>query len=345
MTTKIAEIVTDATKILIIQADNPDGDSLGSALALEAILGDMGKECFMYCGVDMPGYLRYMTGWDRVTGELPAQFDASIIVDASTMTLLEKMQESGKQGLVAGKPCIVLDHHETVENVVPFATVLLNDPTVSSTGELIYNLANELDWPLKSAGIFIMSAVLGDTQGLSNSLTSPATYRLMADLTEKGVDRHTLEEQRREYAKMPPEIFSYKAKLIERTEFHLDGKLAIVTIPQSEIVQYSPLYNPAPLIQTDMLQTSGIGVAIVLKHYDDGKVLGAIRCNAGYGLAADLAEHFGGGGHTFASGFKLQNNKDIDKVKQDCISKADELMRDLLQDNTNATIQHTYSTD
>jgi bifunctional oligoribonuclease and PAP phosphatase NrnA len=63
---RLGEIVDAARKIVIVQADNPDADSLGSALALEHILGDLGKEPYLYCGVDMPGYLRYMSGWDRV---------------------------------------------------------------------------------------------------------------------------------------------------------------------------------------------------------------------------------------------------------------------------------------
>ena len=122
-----------------------------------------------------------------------------------------------------------------------------------------------------------MSSILGDTQGLSNELASPLTYRLMADMIEAGVDRPALEELRREFGKMPSEIFRYKAALINRTEFSTDGRLAHVTIPQEEINQYSPLYNPAPLIQGDLLQTTGVAVAIVFKTYSDGRVTGAIR--------------------------------------------------------------------
>src|ERR1700726_1357655 len=124
----IKEIIDQSKKIVIVQADNPDADSLGSALALEHILGDLGKEPLLYCGVDMPGYLRYMSGWDRVERDLPKQFDASIIVDASTMTLLEKLTASGQKGLLASQPCVVLDHHQTVDNEVPFASVMINDP-------------------------------------------------------------------------------------------------------------------------------------------------------------------------------------------------------------------------
>src|SRR5688572_3733202 len=78
---QIREILDAARRVVVLQADNPDGDSLGSALALEQILGDMGKEPVLYCGVDIPAYLRYLQGWDRVVKDLPSQFDAAIIVD------------------------------------------------------------------------------------------------------------------------------------------------------------------------------------------------------------------------------------------------------------------------
>jgi phosphoesterase RecJ-like protein len=197
---RIKEIIDKAQKIVIVQADNPDGDSLGSALALEHILGDLGKEPHLYCGVDMPVYLRYLEGWDRVQTELPKQFDASVIVDASTMSLLEKLEQSGYKGALAGKPCLVLDHHAEVENEVPFAEVILNDHEGSSSaGELIYNLARQLEWPLSvPAQTCLMTAILGDTQGLSNQLARPRTYRAVADMIEAGVDRPSLEEARRE---------------------------------------------------------------------------------------------------------------------------------------------------
>src|SRR6185312_14719386 len=171
---QIKSIIDKAERIVIVQADNPDADSLGSALALEHILGDLGKEPLLYCGVDVPTYLRYLDGWDRVTSDLPDKFDASMIVDASTMSLLERLTEAGYQKRLASKPCVVLDHHASVENEVPFATVLLNDhANGSSAGELVYRLASQLKWPLSiDAQTCLMTAILGDTQGLSNQLAS-----------------------------------------------------------------------------------------------------------------------------------------------------------------------------
>jgi phosphoesterase RecJ-like protein len=325
---QIKQIVDKAKKVVIVQADNPDADSLGSALALEHILGDQGKDPHLYCGADIPTYLRYLNGWDRVQKDLPKKFDASIIVDASTMSLLERLVQSGQKDWLAAKPCIVLDHHAAVDDVVPFATVMLNDhKNVSSAGELIYRLAGQLEWPLSvEAQTFLMTAILGDTQGLSNQLARAETYRIMASMVEAGVDRPELEESRRESSKMTQEIFKYKAVLMARTDFAAEGKIAWVMVPQLEINRYSPLYNPGPLVQNDMLQTTGVQAAIVFKRYDDGRITAAIRCNPGAGIAADLAQKFGGGGHAFASGFKVTDGRPFDEIRTECLKLATELL-------------------
>lgn len=344
---KLQTLISESQKIVVIQADNPDGDSLGSALALESLLESLDKKVFLYCGVGIPQYLHYMQGWSRISSVLPSQFDLSIIVDTSTITLLQHLVDAGQQGWIASRPCIVLDHHAESDNTTNFATLTINDPVKSSTGELIYALAQQLDWQIDTTtGEYIMTAILGDTQGLTNDNATADTYTIMADLIKSGVSRTLLEELRRDYAKMDPRIFKYKAELIRRTEIIADGRIAIISIPQEEINTYSPLYNPAPLIQNDMLQTSGVMLAIVLKYYDDGKILGAIRSNYPAPVASELAVHFGGGGHPHAAGFKLVNARPINEIKSECISIATGLLDKLaIKDNSDETIQHAYSTD
>lgn len=324
---KISKIINEAQNVLVLQADNPDADSLASSLALEQILEEMGKNVQLYCAVDMPSYLKYLQGWDRVSNEFAEVFDASIIVDASTMTLFEHMeQDKRKVKQIASKPVIVLDHHETVENEMPFENVLLNDPEKSSTGELIFMLATKLSWPVdKVSAEFLMTAILGDTQGLSNELTSSDTYRVMAKLVDSGADRPKLEEQRKELSKMSQEILKYKARLIERTKFKLDGKLALTVIPHEEIIKYSPIYNPNALIQGEHLQTENVRISIALKSYNDGKITASIRCSSDTPFAAEIAEKFGGGGHKYASGFKVITSKPVDDVIIEVISAAAQL--------------------
>ncbi len=327
MQENIQDAISAAQRIVVIQADNPDADSLGSALALEHILGELKKDALLYCGVNVPEYLRYMDGWGRVVDNLPSQFDLSIIVDASTYTLLERLEKSGQFAWVKSKPCIILDHHATVEKKLDFTDLQIVDETVASTGELIFHLSVSLGWRIsQEAAEHLMSSILGDTQGLTNDLTKSTTYRVMADLTELGAHRPRLEELRREYGKMPEKIYSYKGELIKKTEFFASGKIALVHIPQPEINEYSPLYNPAPLIQFDMLQVRGVALAIVLKSYDDGRVTAALRANNGYPVAAKIAEHMGGGGHDYAAGFKITDGRSYTDVKESCIQFALELL-------------------
>ena len=184
----IADILSSAKRVVVLQADNPDGDSLGSALALEQILGDMGKEPILYCGVDIPQYLRYLPGWDRVTSDLPNQFDASIIVDTGADSLFENLGKSGQKGRIKAKPVIVIDHHAT-EASIDFADVILS-PTAVATGEVIYELAQQLDWPLNMAAKQMLStAIMSDSLGLVTEATSARSIRIIATLFRVAMER------------------------------------------------------------------------------------------------------------------------------------------------------------
>lgn len=339
MQEKIKELIENAQHIVVVQADNPDADSLGSALALEHIIGDLGKDVSLYCGVDIPTYLRYLPGWDRVQKDLPKQFDLSIVVDASTYTLLEQLEKTRQLMWLKSKPSIVLDHHATVEKPLDFATATIIDTAVASTGELIFVLAKHCNWTLTAEPAeHIMSSILGDTQGLSNSLTTAGTYRAMAELVELGANRPKLEDLRREASKMAPIIYKYKGELIKRTELAAEGQIAHVTVPQADINEYSPLYNPAALVQHDMLQINGVCVSIVFKTYDDGHSTAAIRTSNGTPIAGQLAEHMGGGGHDYAAGFKVIGGKPFNEIKSECLAYATNLLANLTRNATDENL-------
>ena len=88
MYSKFRDFLQDKAKICVIQAENPDGDSLGSAIALDYLLND--KEMSLYCPVDIPKYLRYFADWSRVTNEFDFKADGYIIVDTEERKILVK---------------------------------------------------------------------------------------------------------------------------------------------------------------------------------------------------------------------------------------------------------------
>jgi bifunctional oligoribonuclease and PAP phosphatase NrnA len=323
---KFRELMQSARRILIVQADNPDGDSLGSALALEQILGDLGKEPLLYCGVDIPSYLTHLPGWDRVSREVPHQFDMSIIVDTSADSLLGNLAKSGQRQWIAAKPCIVIDHHD-VDMTIPYASVVCNHHEAVATGEAIYELAKQLDWPLNlDAKNMLAVSILADSLGLTTSATSARSIHIIAELVEAGVSIPDLEERRREMMRKSPELVHYKGELLQRIEYFANNRVATVTIPWEEIEKYSPSYNPSVLVIDDMRLTTRTDVAIAFKLYDDGHVTAKIRCNYGRGIANDLAQHFGGGGHPYASGFKVTDGRPFNEIKSECIATAAELL-------------------
>lgn len=322
---QIKQIIDDAQSIVIIQADNPDGDSLASALALEAILGDLGKQPHLYCGIDMPSYLRYLPGWDRVTNELPKKFDASIIVDTSNDSLLEQLAKTGQRQWIASKPCVVLDHHD-VEANISYATVICNQPVVS-TGELIYELADQVGWKLNlEAAKMIAVSIMSDSLGLITDATSARSIRIISELVEQGVSLPQIDSARRNLMRKSPSLIRYKGQLLGRIEYQLDDRLATVDIPWKEIEQYSPLYNPSMLVIDDMRMTEKTALAIAFKIYKDGKITAKIRANYGWPIAGDLAKQFGGGGHNYAAGFKITDGRSLAEIKTTCLKLAAELL-------------------
>ncbi len=314
---KLQYEINAASSIIIIQAENPDGDSLGSALGLEEILGDAGKDVILYCPVDIPKYLRYIKGWDRVTDEWPKKFDLALIVDTASATLLERAIISIQKSQLERVPVFILDHHQT-EGDIPFPSTAITDPTCVATAELIVDIANALQWSINTqAAENLAIAVLSDSLGLTTPNTSAKSVLTLAQLVKAGAELSRIEGRRRELMKKSAEILKYKGKLIDRIEYCVDGKLALVHIPWSEIEQYSDRYNPSVLVLDEMRLVEGVHIAVAIKSYPDGKITGKIRCNPNTPIAETVAGYFGGGGHLYAAGFRTYDS--FDSVKTELI--------------------------
>jgi phosphoesterase RecJ-like protein len=343
MEKKIQDIINQAEDIVVIQADNPDADSLASALALEQILGDMGKKVQLYCGVNIPTYLRYLEGWDRVQDLLPVKFDASIIVDTAALSLLEKLQDSNSLGWLKSKPCVVIDHHIEAKPTIDFADVTYLEKAVSA-GELIYELSGKLKWKRnQSANNFIAVSILSDSLGLTSEGTSARSIEIISELVGQGVSIPSLEAARRATQKKSPGLLSYKAQLLDRVEYSSDGRVAHISIPWEEIEKYSPEYNPSMLVIDEMRQVTGVEIAVGFKTYPDGRITAKLRANYGSAVAADTAKHFGGGGHPYAAGFRVTDGRPFNEIKAECIKTALELLDTLKKDTDDETLQHTYT--
>jgi bifunctional oligoribonuclease and PAP phosphatase NrnA len=331
--TKLTEYFAGKKHIVIVQGDNPDGDSLASSLALETLLYEQGIDSTMYCSVDVANHLRYLNGWERCVRQLPTDFDGWILVDCAYLRLLDNSTRSGDLGVLKSKPLLIIDHHDSPSDI-DFASAVVCDPQSGATGQVIYNIASLLGWNVnKSVAEYMAVSILADTLGFNsdflNGNSSP--LRIVAELVDKGVNLGELNEKRLKQFQISPEIFRYKAALMQRVEFHMDNRIATIDIPHDEIKEYSMHYNPTVILD-DARMVEGLAVAIGFKCYEKAgsivRITARIRCGFGYAIARDIAQHFpDGGGHIYAAGFKIEGkNLDLQEIKNQTIQKAIELL-------------------
>lgn len=322
-----SDFLKDKHKICIIQAENPDGDSLGSALALDYLLKD--HDISLYCPVEIPKYLRYFDDWSRVSIEFDFNADGYIIVDTAAEVLLSKLlEDSAIKNRLYTAPVFVLDHHETDDNLdFPHQGLI---QTLPACADLIYKIAteqhllsdnyNSLSEEEKArettACTYLYYAILSDTLGLVSESTTADTFQVIADLVSRGINVAELDEHRRDFSKKTPRILDYKADLIKRVEYYLNGTLATVYIPWEDIQEYSDEYNPNVLILEELRTVEGIEIAVAIKTYPDGKITGKIRTFGDHPYADKIATYFGGGGHPYAAGFRTYDLSYEDAVHE-----------------------------
>lgn len=326
MYSKFTDFIKDKDSLCIIQAENPDGDSLGSAIALDYLLE--GKNVSLYCPVDIPKYLHYFADWSRVTNDFNFQADGYIIVDTAAEVLLSKLlDDPAIRNRLYSAPVLVLDHHETPDDIdFPHENIIEPRPACA---DLIYHVAKDQKMHIsKQAAEAIFQAILSDTLGLTSQSVTAETFITAAELTQLGAKISELEERRREFMKKSPRILDYKADLIKRIEYSLDGALATVHIPWDDIREYSDEYNPNVLILEEMRLVEGVRVAVAVKTYPDGKVTGKIRTAPDAPVADKIAGYFGGGGHPQAAGFRTYDTN-YEEVVHDLVKIIPELANDV----------------
>jgi len=330
------EMLENSKNVVVMQADNPDGDSLASALALESLLEDAGKKVYLYCAIDMPEYLRHLEGWDRVEKEFPSNYDLAIVVDTGVWKLFGNFEQKYGRFKLPKEKLIVIDEHDTEHSLE--AALDIHDIKAISSGQIIYELAAESGLVIsKLTAEFIASSILSDTLGLtsSNLKDNPRPFTIMADLVNLGVDVSVLQERRLERMKISSDILNYKGELLQRIEYYGDGKIATITIPYDELREHSQELNPTIVLDEARL-VDRVGITIGFKQYvSQGRlvrVTGRIRCNKGFEIADKLASIFeDGGGHSYASGFKIEgDNLNFEEIKTKVIQNAERLLNEII---------------
>jgi phosphoesterase RecJ-like protein len=298
---ELNHLITGAQTILLLQPDSPDGDSLGSGLGLEEILGDLGKEVVMYSYKEPEPYLRILEGWDRVSQNFPKAFDLTILVDTGAPSLIKSAIEHHFAAMTA-KPFVIIDHHTSRQAFGFTVTEFVTEAVAAA--EYITQIALDLKWPINEhAAGKLASAILSDSLGLTTSGTTAHSVQMLAELTARGANLHELYKAKKQASAITPDLLHLKGKLLQSVEFFADGALAIAEITPDMCERYKDIAEPYTLILNEMQWTKGVELVAVFKNYGT-KINVPLRSTTQ--AAAPIAEHFGGGGHPNAAAYRTE---------------------------------------
>lgn len=323
---EISRTIQGADSVVLLTHIHPDGDALGSLIGFACILETLGKKVFCYLEEPVSCLFTFLPGIDRVQTSLQK---LSAFVDENSDVIAVSLDSGdsdrlgkNKETLLQIKPFLVIDHHRSHKNYGDFRWV---DPECSSTGEMVYELAQHLHSNISYECAWnLYVAICTDTGSFRYESTSSRTLRIAADLVEIGVK--------------PAEISGYvynnytieRIKLMEMVlgtlTLYDSDQLAFIHVTEEMFLRSSALPEDVDGFIDYARSINCVKVAVFIKEGKKGLVSVSLRAK-GECDVAEIAQSFGGGGHRNAAGFRF-SDKSSDQVRQIVLSTLTEAMQE-----------------
>lgn len=297
----LAAQIAQASRILILTHINPDGDAIGSLLAVWHMLAGMGKQALPLASSPLPGYTTWLPGVEHVQVYRPGMAlpttDLVFMVDTATLARIGRIYDDHAQAL-AELPTVIVDHHVTNDGA---GLVNLIVPGAASTCELLTELFEAMHAPISpDMATCLLMGIITDTQSFQTSATTALSLRVAAGLLERGANQNRV--VREVYFGLPHS----SAELIGHAliELRRDGPLAWASVTQ-EMMRDTGAEDEAVDELVRMIQRiAGVRVLVVFKERQDGSTKLSLRSVQPINVA-QLAKRWGGGGHAQAAGATL----------------------------------------
>jgi phosphoesterase RecJ-like protein len=301
---EVAALFHPGQRICLTTHVNPDGDGLGSEVALVHLLRDRGIEVSITNPTPTPRRFAFLfeaiPGVDRSSQAVKElrRADAILVVDIADLSRLGILGETVRD---RGVPVGCIDHHLSVGLLPPGPRLV--DATAAATGELIALMARELGWVMSpQAARALYVALVTDTGGFRFSNTHPRTLRIAADLLEVGVDPEQVYLD--VYANAPIGRPRLLAEVLQTLVVEPEFGLAWVTVPPGALDRHDVDPDDLDGIVEHARSIEGVRLALLFREMSGGRVKVSLRSVGSVDVAA-LAARFGGGGHSKAAGVAL----------------------------------------
>ena len=297
----IVEVFRRAQSFLVLSHPGPDGDAVGSTLALAHFLEALGKKQVMCVNDDpVPRTYRWLSGAKRIVRTdacPPVSADMVVLIDVSRRDRVG----NAAQVIPDSRPVVVLDHHLEQR---PEGDLNFVDPTRSSVGEIVADLfeAAGLQMSLEAAQCAYV-ALVTDTGGFSYTNTTPRCHRIAARLLEAGVDAAGVSA--RVFDTMSVPKFDLLRRVVQRMQRDVDGRLAHTYLKMQDMDEASAGIEDLDGLANFARNIEGVVVGAMFRELAPKETKVSLRARPPFNCAQFL-ERFGGGGHAGAAGATLE---------------------------------------
>ena len=283
----------------------PDGDSIGSLLALGEALQDAGKRVFMFSPNKIPAAYAFLHGADRVLHELiDLKKDiTNVVLDCSDIERLGMFKET----VLGSRVIINIDHHVTNQL---FGTANLVDTEAAATGEIIFRLLRQIEFPISSSiAKSLYVAISTDTGSFKYENTTPVTHRIIADLLEHDIKPAVISQ--RIFDEKPLRFFMLLRDALSTLELYKDGQIALMTLSEDILKRNGASSDDLEGIVNFTRNIEGVELGILFYLGKDEQVKVGFRSKTLD--VSKLAGRLNGGGHSRAAGCRLQGEYEQQK--------------------------------
>ncbi|MDJ0953959.1 MAG: DHH family phosphoesterase [Acidimicrobiia bacterium] len=295
---KAAAALQSAETVVTMGHIGPDGDSLGSMLAIAAGAANAGKRAYATFGEPfvVGKQFAYLDQSLLVPPtEVPEEVDVAVVVDTSVPDRLgSALPIVTRAGIV-----IVVDHHLSQDGEL--GDILVIDTSAGAASQVVYRLLTELGWPLDgNIATALYTGIVTDTGRFQYSATSPEIHRITAALLEAGVEpavvgRHVYEES-------PFGYLHVAGAVLARAQLDAERRLVWSLLTREDLAEEQLRYEDADGLIDLIRIAEESDVACLLRELGDGKFKGSLRSRGRVDVSR-IAGLFGGGGHHNAAGF------------------------------------------
>ena len=297
---EIAQVLRGEESFLVLSHVRPDGDALGSEIAMGLALRQLGKRVKVWNEEGLLEKFSFFPGGEIVTPppNEPVDFDVVLALDTATR---QRLGDNCLAAVGKSRLWINIDHHASNPR---YGDLVHIDSTAPATGQILFELLWSEKLPLdKQIAENLFAAISTDTGSFQYPQTTARTFEIAADILRCGIDVGRLSQQL--YESYPRRRIELLRVLLDRMHFAADGKVAYFSLPLATANQLGVIPEDNEGLIDHLRAIQGVIIAIFFEELNDGKIRVSMRSKDPQADVCEICLRFKGGGHKLAAGARV----------------------------------------